>query len=78
MEKGMEPFTHFARASVCPKLLTFRIQGGGGSISPLWCFSTRPLSQLFNAFKSLAVAIGMPFREAWFGGRYEKQILEAG
>jgi hypothetical protein len=51
---------------------------GGGAIPPLWCFSTRRLSQLFNTFKSLAMAIRMPFGEAWFGGGYEKQIPEAG
>jgi hypothetical protein len=44
----------------------------------LWCFSTCRLSGLFHAFKSLALAIRMPFREAWFGGNYEKQIREDG
>jgi hypothetical protein len=52
--------------------------GAGGSIEPLWCFSTRRPSQTFNAFKSLALAIRMLSKVAWFGGGYEKQIPEVG
>src|ERR1700733_11130806 len=33
----------------------------GGSIAPLWCFSTRRPSQLFRAFKRLALGMHMPF-----------------
>jgi hypothetical protein len=36
-------------------------RGDGGSISPLWCFSTRRPSHPSNAFKSLALANSMPF-----------------
>ncbi len=35
-------------------------ENDGGSISPLWCFSTCHLSQRFNALKSLAPALRMP------------------
>jgi hypothetical protein len=54
------------------------IPGDGGSISPLWCFSTCHFYRMFNTLTSLAPAIRMLSREVWFGGSYEKQIVELG